>query len=69
MFHAQAAFSFAVACADFAATYDLGKHYQIGLTVKNIFDTYYEYVWWDGAQTLHSPADGTNATVSLRVKY
>ncbi len=54
---------------DFAATYDLGEHYQVGVTVKNIFDAYYEYVWWDGAQTLHSPADGTNATVSLRVKY
>ncbi len=54
---------------DFAATYDLSDHYQLGLTVKNLFDTYYEYVWWDGAQSLHSPADGTNATFSVRVRY
>jgi iron complex outermembrane recepter protein len=54
---------------DFAATYDLNDHYQLGVSVKNLFDTYYEYVWWDGGQTLHSPADGTTATISVRVRY
>lgn len=28
----------------------------LGLGVTNLFDRYMEYVWWDGAQTLHSPA-------------
>ncbi|MFN5582718.1 TonB-dependent receptor [Gemmatimonas sp.] len=28
----------------------------IGVGVTNLFDRYMEYVWWDGAQTLHSPA-------------
>ena len=28
----------------------------VGLGVTNLFDRYMEYVWWDGAQTLHSPA-------------
>lgn len=30
----------------------------LGLGVTNLFDRYMEYVWWDGAQTLHSPASG-----------
>lgn len=34
------------------------KKATFGLHVKNITGKYYEYVWHDGAQTLHSPADG-----------
>ena len=30
----------------------------LGLHAKNLFDRYHEYVWHDGAQTLHSPGDG-----------
>lgn len=30
----------------------------LGVGVTNLFDRYMEYVWWDGAQTLHSPASG-----------
>ncbi len=26
--------------------------------IRNITDRYYEYVWYDGTQSLHSPADG-----------
>jgi iron complex outermembrane recepter protein len=38
-----------------------------GVHVKNVFDEYYEYVWHDGIQTLHSPADGRTflATISF----
>lgn len=34
------------------------KKATFGLHVKNISDEGYEYVWHDGVQTLHSPADG-----------
>ena len=30
----------------------------IGVGITNLFDRYTEYVWWDGAQTLHSPGAG-----------
>jgi iron complex outermembrane receptor protein len=43
------------------------KKATFGVHVKNVFDEYSEYVWHDGMQTLHSPADGRAflATVSL----
>lgn len=34
------------------------KQVTFGATVKNVFDRYHEYVWHDGAQSLHSPGDG-----------
>lgn len=30
----------------------------VGVGVTNLLDRYMEYVWWDGTQTLHSPAAG-----------
>ena len=48
--------------------YDLTNKVGLALTVKNLADTYYEYVWWDGAQSLHSPADGRSVTASVRVR-
>ena len=42
------------------ANVDLRYRYKkatFGLTVKNALDRYSEYVWHDGTQTLHSPAD------------
>jgi iron complex outermembrane receptor protein len=42
------------------ANLDLRYRYQkatFGLAVKNVLDRYHEYVWHDGAQTLHSPGD------------
>jgi iron complex outermembrane receptor protein len=43
------------------------KKATFGVHGKNVTDEYYEYVWHDGAQTLHSPADGRTflATVSF----
>lgn len=52
-----------------SATYRLNETVELGLAVKNLADDYYEYVWWDGAQTLHSPANGRNVTASLRLRY
>lgn len=51
------------------AAYALTDRLEISLSAKNLTDAYYEYVWWDGAQSLHSPADGTNVTLSARVKF
>lgn len=30
---------------------------SLGAHAKNVFDRYHEYVWFDGAQTLHSPGE------------
>ena len=35
----------------------LGRGVGLGVAVQNLFDRYYEYVWHDGARTLHSPAN------------
>ena len=54
---------------DASATYRLNETIEPGLALKNLADDYYEYVWWDGAQTLHSPANGRSVTASLRLRY
>lgn len=54
---------------DASASYRLNETFELGLAVKNIGGDYYEYVWWDGAQTLHSPANGRNVTASVRLRY
>jgi iron complex outermembrane receptor protein len=38
---------------------------SVGMGVSNLFDRAMEYVWWDGAQTLHSPAAGRAVFLSL----
>ncbi|MGD9472944.1 MAG: TonB-dependent receptor [Novosphingobium sp.] len=54
---------------DASASYRLNERIELGLAVKNLGSDYYEYVWWDGAQTLHSPANGRNVTASVRLRY
>lgn len=56
---------------DASAIYRLSDKIELGLTVKNLGNSYYEYVWWDGdgAQTLHSPADRRNVTASMRLRF
>ena len=49
--------------------YQLSDKMELSLSAKNLTNEYYEYDWWDGAQSLHSPADGTNVTGSIRVKF
>ncbi|MCP5143699.1 MAG: TonB-dependent receptor [Gammaproteobacteria bacterium] len=57
------------AVLDAQLRYRLSDRYELGLSVKNITSTYYEYVWYDGAQSLHSPANGRNAMASVRARY
>lgn len=54
---------------DVSALYALTDHLDLGLAVKNLASAYYEYVWWDGAQSLHSPADGRNVSLNIRARY
>lgn len=49
--------------------YRLTTRVELALTGKNLTDTYYEYVWWDGTQSLHSPAEGLGVTGSVRVRF
>ncbi len=51
-----------------SASYALTPWAEAGLEIQNIGDEYYEYVWWDGAQTLHSPGEGRAVIASLRLR-
>ena len=51
------------------AAYRVSDIVELSLSAKNLTNDDYEYVWWDGAQTLHSPADGTNVTAAVRVRF
>ncbi|SUI69462.1 TonB-dependent receptor [Shewanella morhuae] len=50
-----------------SARYALNNSTDLAFEIKNLTDEYYEYVWWDGSQTLHSPNEGrsVNASISL----
>ena len=37
----------------------------VGVGVTNLLDRYMEYVWWDGSQTLHSPASSRALFLTL----
>lgn len=54
---------------DASVAYELNETVEIGLAVKNLGGNSYEYVWWDGAQSLHSPAVGRNVMASVRLRY
>jgi len=54
---------------DAGAAFRLNESVELGLALKNIGDDHYEYVWWDGAQTLLSPANGRNVTLSARLRW
>lgn len=49
--------------------WDASRHVNLSLQVKNLTGQYYEYVWWDGAQTLHSPGDGRAAYGTVRLRF
>ena len=47
----------------------MGEAVELGLAVKNLGGERHECVWWDGAQSLHSPADGRSITASVRLRF
>jgi iron complex outermembrane receptor protein len=42
-------------------------HLEVAAQLKNIGNRRYEYVWYDGTQVLHSPADGRALYGSVRL--
>ncbi|MGC1271872.1 MAG: TonB-dependent receptor [Croceibacterium sp.] len=58
-----------MAVVDMNIRYQLHPGLELGLAVQNLLDEFHEYVWWDGAQSLHSPADGRTWTASLRARF
>ncbi len=51
-----------------SATYQISKAVSAGLQVRNLFDRYHEYVWYDGTQSLHSPGAGRAIHASLLIR-
>jgi iron complex outermembrane receptor protein len=51
------------------AAYQVTPHLEFSVQVKNIGDDRHAYVWWDGTETLHAPADGRSVYGVLRVRY
>lgn len=54
--------------ANASATYRISKTMSAELQARNLFDRYHEYVWYDGAQTLHSPGSGRAIYASLQIR-
>ena len=56
------------ALANVSAAYKLTPKVSVEVQVRNLFDRYSEYVWWDGAQSLHAPGTPRSVfgTVSAR---
>ena len=54
---------------DASALYRVNAQVELGLAIKNLGQDDYEYVWFDGAQTLHSPANRRNVTASIRLTF
>ena len=54
-----------------STSYALTQKVRLDLELKNIFDRYYEYVWWstDFNETLHSPADGRSIYGSIQYDF
>lgn len=51
------------------ARYALNAQTELSLEAKNLTDNYYEYVWWDGSQSLHSPGEGRSFTAAMHVRF
>ncbi len=54
---------------DAQARYIINPQIEASLQLQNLTDDAYEYVWWDGSQTLHSPGEGRSITAAIHVSY
>lgn len=54
---------------DAEASYRITPKAELTLQVKNIGDSRHSYVWWDGAESLHAPADGRAIYGSVRFTH
>jgi len=55
--------------ANLSAAYRLSPAVNLEVQVRNLFDRYSEYVWWDGAQSLHAPGTPRSVYGSVAVKF
>lgn len=55
--------------ANLDVAYALSEHTEVQVQIKNLTNERYEYVWWDGAQSLHSPGDGRALYAALMVRF
>ena len=54
---------------DAQARYIINTQLEVSLQLQNLTDDAYEYVWWDGSQTLHSPGEGRAVTAAVHLRY
>lgn len=54
---------------DAQARYIINTQLELSLQLQNVTDDNYEYVWWDGSQTLHSPGEGRAVTAAVHLRY
>lgn len=55
----------------FATNLDVSWRWRtatVGLAMQNVFDRYFEYAWFDGTQTLHSPANGRGVLLNITLQ-
>ena len=57
------------ALANVSAAYQVTPGVSVEMQVRNLFDRYNEYVWWDGAQSLHAPGTPRSVFGTLAVKF
>ncbi len=55
-----------LALLDLGLRWQAGPALQVQAQVKNLADHYHEYVWWDGAQSLHAPGRGRSLHLGLQ---
>lgn len=53
---------------DLAFDYDLGWG-NAGLRINNVFDSYHEYVYLVGNETIHSPSSGRAVNMSVSYRF
>jgi iron complex outermembrane receptor protein len=51
------------------ASWQVAKDVALDVQVKNITNRYYEYVWHDGTQSLHSPGDPRALYAAVHVRF
>ena len=49
--------------------YQVNKYVDLQFQAKNLTDTYWEYVWDNGPDTMHSPGDGIAFYGAINIKY
>jgi iron complex outermembrane receptor protein len=59
----------AYSVVNLSAAYRLGNNLDVELQVRNVADRYYDYVWHDGAQSLHAPGSPRSVTLMLTSRF